>query len=115
MRTECGLEKRREDISNTPQPPSGGNASSAFDAFWAAYPKKVDRKKALASWTRRKLDKISDKIIADVERRITDDEHWKQGYIPNPTTYLNGDRWEDQYGKAGEAQAKPEWMTGGWE
>jgi len=35
-------------------------------------------------------------IIADVKTRLATDEQWIKGFIPYPTTYLNGDRWEDE-------------------
>lgn len=75
-----------------------------FDEWWAAWPKKVEKKKSLAIWKRRKLDRIADQIIADTKNRPTRCEKWKAGYICNPTTYLNGDRWEDEY----ETERKPQ-------
>jgi uncharacterized protein YdaU (DUF1376 family) len=71
-----------------------------FDTFWLAYPKarRREKKKALAIWKRRNLDSIAEQIIADVKNRIINDEQWKKGYVPMPTTYLNGDRWEDELG-----------------
>ena len=68
-----------------------------FDTWWAKWPKKVEKKKARAIWKRRKLDRIAEIIIRDTEIRPTACAKWKAGYICNPTTYLNGDRWEDEY------------------
>jgi len=68
-----------------------------FDAWWKAYPKKVEKKKCLAIWKRRKLDGIADKIIEDTQTRPTACANWQAGFIPNPQTYLNGDRWEDEF------------------
>ena len=44
-----------------------------------------------------KCDKIADLIIADVKLRS--DTEWKDQevrYIPHPTTYIHGRRWEDE-------------------
>ena len=68
-----------------------------FDEWWKAYPKKIERKKAFAIWKRRKLDSIADRIIEDTKNRPVLCAKWKAGYICNPTTYLNGDRWNDDY------------------
>jgi len=68
-----------------------------FDEWWQEYPKKIERKKAFAIWTRRKLDSIANQIIEDTKNRPVLCAKWKAGYICNPTTYLNGDRWNDDY------------------
>lgn len=70
--------------------------ASLFDRWWAAYPKKVGKKTARAIWQRRKLDKLGDIIIADTVTRASVCQKWADGFIPNPSTYLNGDRWEDE-------------------
>ena len=70
-----------------------------FDEWWNLYPKKIEKKKALATWKRRKLDTIADQIIEDTRNRPTQCAKWKAGYVCNPTTYLNGDRWNDEYEK----------------
>jgi hypothetical protein len=71
--------------------------AARFDAWWKAYPKKVEKKKAREIWKRRKLDRIADQIIEDTKARPTKCKRWMDGYIPNPTTYLRGDRWNDEY------------------
>lgn len=66
-----------------------------FAQFWAAYPKKADKKKARDIWKRRGLESRADELIADVEARKARHKPWLDGFVPNPTTYLNGERWED--------------------
>jgi len=73
------------------------NEAHRFDDWWKAYPKKVGKKAARTIWKRRNLDIIADTIIIDTMERPVVCEKWKAGFIPNPTTYLNGDRWEDDY------------------
>lgn len=70
--------------------------ATRFDEFWFVYPVHRERKKAEEIWRRRKLDTMADLIITDVTKRIHDDDQWKQGFIPHPTTYLRNDRWEDE-------------------
>lgn len=65
-----------------------------FEEFWSLYPKKVEKKKAQEKWD--KLDRaIQELVIADLPSRVNDDG-WKRGFVPNPTTYLNGERWNDE-------------------
>ena len=67
-----------------------------FDAFWQAYPKKVGKGDALKSWNKAKPN------LQDVLRSLDwqkQQQAWlKDGgqYIPNPSTYLNQQRWLDE-------------------
>lgn len=84
---------------------------TGFDRWWDVYDKKVKKKQAKAIWKRRKLDRIADEIIADTKARHELDKSWKAGYQPHPTTYLNGDRWEDVIEQANRPPPeKPTWQ-----
>jgi hypothetical protein len=78
--------------------------SLRFAEWWSVYPKKNGKKKCLVKWKARKLDAMADRLIADVERR-TDSQKWKDGFIPNPLTYINGDLWEDEIEDGGTNDA----------
>lgn len=69
--------------------------AARFPEFWAAYPVKKGRADALRSWSRRGLDSIADKILADVKARIATDRQWIDGFIPHGSTYINRSGWED--------------------
>jgi uncharacterized protein YdaU (DUF1376 family) len=71
--------------------------ATRFDEFWQLYPVRKDKKKSLEIWKRRKLDQYAEAILFDLGQRPTMDRQWIDGYIPLPTTYLNRDRWEDEY------------------
>ncbi|RME56845.1 hypothetical protein D6779_09920 [Candidatus Parcubacteria bacterium] len=83
-----GLNKKQKNVGN--------NRSTRFNDWWSVYPKKVGKKACLAKWKSRNLDEIADRLIDDVTRRISQDRRWIEGYIPNPLTYINQDRWEDE-------------------
>ncbi len=71
-----------------------------FDEFWAAYPKKVGKKAAMNSWKKLKPNaELHDKIMTAVGRaRVTEQWQRENGrYIPNPTTWINQGRWDDEY------------------
>jgi len=86
---------------------STARQAERFADWWAVYPKKVKRKDAEALWARRKFDAIADQLIADVLNRTANDDGWQRGYVPDPTTYLNQERWNDEVRAAPTARAGP--------
>ncbi len=69
----------------------------AFDEFWNLYPKKVNRKRSEQKW--KTLDFEAQQKILEVLPKQNASAVWmKEGgqFIPHPTTYLNGERWNDQ-------------------
>ena len=80
---------------------------SKFVAFWEVYPKKQDKKKAEIAFN--KLDEeTQDVIIAHVNVRAKQDVKWLAGFIPMPSTFLNAERWHDDYESAATQAAKDE-------
>jgi len=82
-------------------------AKSALDIrfadFWSTYPKRVAKQFAEKAFRKLKPDEI-EAALADVKRRAASEWEGKDPqYIPNPATYLNGRRWNDepQSGKPG--------------
>lgn len=71
-------------------------ASDGFDQFWDVYPKKRKKKMSLDIWKRNKLAGKAAQIYADVLNRKQQDRRWLEGYVPDPPTYLNGERWADE-------------------
>ena len=67
-----------------------------FPEFWDCYPKKIGKKVCAGKWKKRGLDNIGQQIVADVKLKVQNDSQWLEGFSPNPETYINGDRWEDQ-------------------
>ena len=69
---------------------------NGFDKFWEAYPNKKDKQKAIKAWIKHQPD-IVNVLKAIVVQKNS--EQWKKDngqYIPLPTTWLNGARWEDE-------------------
>ena len=64
-----------------------------FDLFWSNYPNKANKKKARISFNR--LTKTKQKLsIEDIKTRFIDIDDVR--YIPHASTYINGERWEDE-------------------
>lgn len=70
--------------------------ATRFPEFWSTYPRHENAKRSAEIWKRKRLDAKADVIIADVARRKTQHRPWLDGFIPHATTYLNGERWNDE-------------------
>ena len=72
------------------------NTSIGFMEFWKAYPKKVGKGAAEKSWSKAKPDLQA--ILAALAWQAKQEAWTKDGgqFIPNPSTYLNQRRWEDE-------------------
>jgi len=70
------------------------NSSDKFEEFWNSYPKKVKKKDA-----KRKFDSLSktkQQLAIDALKKFKQTDQRKRGYIPDPTTYINQERREDE-------------------
>ncbi len=73
--------------------------NTLFDLFWSEYPRKQDKAKAKKVWEKLKIDDDLFNIIINKLKEYKQSEQWlkeKGKYIPLPTTWLNGKRWEDE-------------------
>lgn len=81
----------------TPRNPPEGDA--AFDRFWSRYPRKQDKAKARRAWAKLAPDgALAERIMAALEVQRRSESWTREGgrYIPMPSTWLNGRRWEDE-------------------
>jgi hypothetical protein len=72
---------------------------SDFLEFWQVYPKKVGKGEAESSWQKiAPNDELKSKIISAVERQKKSAQWTRESgrFIPNPSTWLNQKRWEDE-------------------
>lgn len=71
-----------------------------FEQFWAAYPKKRDKGAARTAWAKSaKMRPGMQELLAAIERgkQCADWQKDNGQYIPYPATWLNGERWADEY------------------
>ena len=99
-----------KEINNTsidpPNSPPGGSAGSvkiwdpeAFERFWALYPKKRDKAKAIREWNKLRADRNLMRSMAAALRRQMASEEWTRENgraIPYPCRWLSHRRWEDE-------------------
>ena len=88
-----------------PSSSSGDDVPAGFEEFWSAYPKKVGKADAKRSWVKLKVNGKLPKVLKaiSVQRRC---EQWQKDggqYIPNPSTWLNQGRWDDEVAVVGSA------------
>jgi hypothetical protein len=112
-------EQEQEQEINTPQPPKGETGSPAgkrepqsspkradgsefspgFMRFWSEYPaheRKVGKSACARLWKRKKLEAITEQVIASLERCKASRDWTKNGgeFIPGPASWLNKTPWE---------------------
>ncbi|MFI2612073.1 hypothetical protein [Kitasatospora sp. NPDC018619] len=94
----------------TPAPPQ----ADEFDAFWKAYPRKVGKGDARTAW-KKALKRGADAaaIVAVVPRHAA---FWRTAgtdpkFIPHPSTWLNGERYDDELADPRPAAQQPQQQT----
>lgn len=76
-----------------------GVSEEGFDQFWKLYPKKKGRKDAAKAWAKLKpSEELRQTLITALgQQRVSEDWTKDRGrYIPNASTWLNGERWTDE-------------------
>lgn len=76
-----------------------------FEKFWSIYPKKVGKAKAIKSWEKLNPDMILFASIEESLQRAKRSPDWIKGagqFIPHPSVWLNGRRWEDEPDSLGD-------------
>ena len=95
---------------NPPEPKQDAQ-ERRFSEFWQQYPKKVGKKAALTSWKRVKPDaELFERIMQAVALAKASDQWRREGgrFIPNPATWLNQGRWDDELPEAGPTYQRPD-------
>ena len=79
-----------------------------FEKFWSAYPKKVGKSSAKKAFSR--VKEPVETLLTAIERQKCSIQWSKEDgqYIPNPATWLNQSRWEDELATAGSPNPYPE-------
>jgi uncharacterized protein YdaU (DUF1376 family) len=73
--------------------------SVRFDEFWKVYPKKIGKDAAKKAFDKRKPDQaMFDTMLNAIHFQRSSDAWQRDGgqYIPNPATWLNQGRWQDE-------------------
>lgn len=94
-KSEKSQEKEKE--KDIPLPTLPGEVSE-FDRFWSEYPKKVGKIAAKKAFERARNRTTLESLLTAIRRQKCGSQ-WSRDngqYIPNPATWLNQGRWEDE-------------------
>ena len=72
------------------------NEDGLFEKFWEIYPKKTAKKDAMRAFNKINTDAEVLNAIMHAVVSLKKTEQWQKGFIPNPATFLNGERWKDE-------------------
>ena len=68
--------------------------NSQFETFWNLYPKKVKKKTAMQKFNN--LSQTKQKLAIEAIQKFKTTDQRVRGFIPDPTTYINQERREDE-------------------
>ena len=117
-RSSNGKRTEGDGKPNEPNKPEGDPPlqERRFAEFWQAYPKKVGKASCLKAWLKLKpADDLFDHIM-DALTKQKASEQWKREagrYIPNPLTWINQGRWDDEPVEAPRPAAQTSTGTSG--
>ncbi|WP_432783793.1 YdaU family protein [Pseudomonas corrugata] len=100
----------QEPIDQKPCAPAVLEQEDLFPKFWSLYPRKQDKAKAQKAWAKLKVtDDLFALIATGLAAQVVSADWLKEGgkYIPMPTTWLNGKRWEDEVKPASNVHPFP--------
>jgi DNA-binding transcriptional ArsR family regulator len=89
-----------------PKPVGNSDQMEGFAVFWKLYPRKVQKAKAEAAWKKLEVTpEVLSIITTALARQVVSIDWLKNNgqFIPHPTSWLNGKRWEDELQPAGIA------------
>ena len=101
--------------SNTKESITKEDSSCLFEAFWKAYPRKEKKQDAKKAFMKLKpSEDLFKTIMAGLENHKKSKQWMDKQFIPHPTTWLNGKRWEDEL-EAAPAPQQAQQQAGSWD
>jgi hypothetical protein len=104
-------QKQKQKQKQNTAPANG--LDERFEDFWKAYPKKTAKDDARKAFDKRKPDgEMLAQMLAALAVQTASPTWTKDGgqFIPNPATWLNGGRWQDE--NTGAQQGRSELFAG---
>jgi len=98
-------ERRDRGETDTCSPSASESADDGFASFWGQYPKKVAKPAAEKAWKKARPD--LDIVLKAIAAQASSDAWRKDSgqFIPNPATWINQRRWEDELPQLAAQQA----------
>jgi hypothetical protein len=97
---EAEADKTKEkttSLSPSAQPTKKNTTLEGFVSFWSAYPKKIGKGAAETAWKKAKVNGHLSEVLSALDSQKRSDQWTRDNgqYIPNPATWINQRRWED--------------------
>ena len=86
----------RDEASRIPPHPPVVSKLLSFAVFWSNYPKRVGKGEARKAWTKQDCEKKAAFILESLEKQRVFLLRDGGKFVPNPATWLNQNRWEDE-------------------
>ena len=105
--------------SPSPSTTSPTPSADAFDEFWSAYPRKLDKGKARKAWGSA-IKKTEPSVIIEAAKRYAQSPDAKREggkYLKYPATWLNAEAWENESATVTPlptTRRTPEQILDGW-
>lgn len=98
---------KESPLTGTKEKASAAALDRAFDKFWAVYPRHTDKQAAKRAFLKIAPDDTLLNTMLNAIQKQRGTEQWSDPrYIPHPSTWLNGRRWEDEPSAARAAPGK---------
>ena len=116
--TEADGSPNASSATNQPEPTNEAPAlqERRFAEFWKAYPNKVGKASCLKAWLKLKpTAELFDHIMDALAKQKASDKWQREAgrYIPNPLTWINQGRWDDEPVEAPGAASQTSTGTSG--
>lgn len=71
-------------------------SDQTFNLFFSIYPIQKKENRARCAWYSQRCFEKAHEIISNLKNQIDKDSDFKDGYAPNPDTYILEERWKDK-------------------
>ena len=93
IQNPMGVRTIRERVSEPHNTKEDTKDNRLFEEFWKIYPRRIAKKKARQIFEKHK---DQERIIEGAKRFAVLNNKTDEKFIPHPTTWLNGERWNDE-------------------
>ena len=91
-------EARHKELVDMLHSKKSAKKDAFFDVWWKLYPRKQDKKKALACWIKNGCEENAESLIETLKNQIANDAQYSgdRQFIPLPSSYINKEKFNDE-------------------
>lgn len=91
------------EVAGPTRPAGRATYPDDFETFWAAYPKRKDKKAALKAW-KKAIKEVDSSVLIEGARRYAEDPARVPQYTKHPATWLNAGAWDNEPAEVDDRQ-----------